>query len=312
MCGSWQDASFMQPGLPRKHHFIPQFYLRRWQKSDGRVQYFRRIRDTVKTYRKYPSEIGYHEDLYTWQGKSHEVICLESDFFSQIDGQSATAIAEILRRKGIPKESSFRSAIVRFLLSLMHRTPYQISSYRAAFDTLWRRPDEVVKQKYDAIRHDGYPEDVVDFILAKDPDAIERAFMRQLPASVGHRRLGQFLVNLHWDLRVCSTSQHDFIIGDSPVVWSNGVDKPDGHCCIALAPDAMLLISRNEDIRRQILHLSDNQLVRAYNKLTVRGSRLFAIAKDDRQRSFIEKHLGKSPTESWPERLEVELGEEPL
>ncbi len=272
------------------------------------MQYFRRVRNEVKTYRKFPAEIGYTEDLYTWQGRSREIICLELDFFSRLDGDAARAIDAAMTARRIPTDAHSRSSIIRFILSLMHRTPYQVAAFRRGHAGLWRQPDAKIQEKYDSLKRDWYPADVSEFILANDPDAIDRAFMRQLVEAINHKRVGQFMINLNWDLRVCAHAKYEFLIGDFPAVWSNGLDKPDGHCCLALSPNALLMITRNLEIRHQLWAMSDSQITRAYNKQVARGSRLFAIATDEAQRIFIEKHLDVDPIVSWAEKLETKNG----
>lgn len=298
----------MPPNLPRKHHYIPQFFQRRWAGSDAKVQYFQKFKGGLKSYRKHPSQIGYTKDLYTWCGQRREFICLEIDFFSRIDGDAAQAFDNIMAINRIPNDAKMRSSVIRFMLSLMHRTPYQVAAFRSGYDALWRQPDHVIQAKYDAIRTSCQPYDLSEFILTEDPDAIDRAFMKQIVASITHKRVGQFMINLNWDLRRTTSAKNHLMIGDAAGIWSNGLDKPDGHCGLAIGPDALLLISRNTEIKSRLLGLSDNQIVRAYNRQVVQGSRIFIVAKDDSQKSFIERHFAKSPMASWPEKLATELG----
>jgi hypothetical protein len=50
----------------RRHHFIPQFYLRTWEALDGLGLwlYFRNQTGILKAQRRFAASIGYSEELY--------------------------------------------------------------------------------------------------------------------------------------------------------------------------------------------------------------------------------------------------------
>jgi hypothetical protein len=50
---------------PRKHHYVPVFYLKQWAGGDGRLCQYRRVYDgKVAVNRKHPDATGYKVDLY--------------------------------------------------------------------------------------------------------------------------------------------------------------------------------------------------------------------------------------------------------
>lgn len=50
--------------IPKKHHYLPQFFMRRWVDADGMVTEYRRPRTELIVKRKHPAQTGYIVDLY--------------------------------------------------------------------------------------------------------------------------------------------------------------------------------------------------------------------------------------------------------
>jgi hypothetical protein len=61
--------------IPRKHHYSPVFYLKRWAGTDGWLCEHKRLgvvglRDRIVTRRTFPTGTGYEKDLYRVGGYS--------------------------------------------------------------------------------------------------------------------------------------------------------------------------------------------------------------------------------------------------
>src|SRR5438045_2699476 len=62
-----------QMSVPKKHHYLPQFFMRRWIDTEGKLTEYRRPRDKLIVKRKRPAETGYVVDLYANESKSDPV-----------------------------------------------------------------------------------------------------------------------------------------------------------------------------------------------------------------------------------------------
>lgn len=90
-----------------KHHYVPQFLLRRWCDAQGRVQSFKVVNGNVAANALAPEYTGYEDDLYA-VGTNQvgvEQDHLERRLFGPIDSDAAVALGKIERREPItPRE----------------------------------------------------------------------------------------------------------------------------------------------------------------------------------------------------------------
>jgi hypothetical protein len=108
---------------PRKHHYIPIFYLKQWAASDGKLVEFHRPYKRVKPLRKYPDATGYEIDLYSVPGlPSGKEQYLEESFMRPADQVAADALKLLLEGRD-EFTSAMKSGWSRFIISLLHRNP---------------------------------------------------------------------------------------------------------------------------------------------------------------------------------------------
>jgi hypothetical protein len=59
---------------PKKHHYIPVSYLKRWAGPDNRIcEFSKPYRGIVRPKRVYPDGTGYERELYTIRGLHPEL-----------------------------------------------------------------------------------------------------------------------------------------------------------------------------------------------------------------------------------------------
>ena len=119
--------------IPRNHHYLPEFYLKRWARNGQVFRYTRPLgqEGELDCRRKYPAAIGFERDLYQIpdieepEGSQH----LESLFFQRIDDRAAIALQKLDRLE----RGSFqdRVALSQFMISMLHRSPSRLSAIRA-------------------------------------------------------------------------------------------------------------------------------------------------------------------------------------
>jgi hypothetical protein len=120
--------------LPRKHHYNPQFALRRWVGSDGRLCAMRRINGVVTPRRRQPSRTGMLRDLYRIEGVAEESSQdLEIKFMSPLDNVAAVVLDRLITGKPLDPEQ--RLAWARYLLSMLFRNP---DTSKPSRRTWWR------------------------------------------------------------------------------------------------------------------------------------------------------------------------------
>lgn len=82
-------------GLPKRHHYIPQFYLKGFS-SDGEHLFVldKQALENEKFRYQTINSIAFQKHLYTYQTKSRGKETLE-DLFSQIEGRAAAVIRKV-------------------------------------------------------------------------------------------------------------------------------------------------------------------------------------------------------------------------
>lgn len=75
------------PNPPSKHHYIPEFYLKRWCVDGERfVRYTRPRPNKLDVKRCYPGEAGFEYNLYRSPAQDpHKAQLLETQFFAKVD-----------------------------------------------------------------------------------------------------------------------------------------------------------------------------------------------------------------------------------
>jgi hypothetical protein len=82
------------------HHYVPQFYTRRWADGSGRVLCYKRVTNGRIAFKGVvPKGTGFEPDLYKtppavfWE--SHEEHVIETAFFSPIDNDAAVVLDKL-------------------------------------------------------------------------------------------------------------------------------------------------------------------------------------------------------------------------
>lgn len=79
---------------PKKHHFLPVFYLRQWANADRRLVEFKKpFGNTVVPRRGHPQSMGWIDRLYALDGvKGASAQKFETTFLSPVDSRAAEAL----------------------------------------------------------------------------------------------------------------------------------------------------------------------------------------------------------------------------
>ncbi len=110
------------PKLPKKHHYLPQFYLKGFSQDKSHLHIFDKKMGKNESQFRYQTteKIAYENNLYTYRTKDLKKETLEI-YFSQIESLAKKVIARLENRTDItPKE---RGHLSLFIALLWFRTP---------------------------------------------------------------------------------------------------------------------------------------------------------------------------------------------
>jgi hypothetical protein len=283
---------------PSKHHFLPEFYLRRWADAQGMFMRFTEVRPGVLGYRRvHPAQAGFKTDLYRLPGDHDNEMAaqlLEWGFFRHVDNDAARALAILLGEAPLEWAADTRSGWSRFLLSLLHRTPRHWHQIIAELVRLDAQSLPEMEARYAELRTINDPPTFDEWIAARDPDYLKKERFKMVARVIDNSEIGTSINNIEWRVYDLSRANLSLLTSDNAVVLVP-IDLPDGHLAIPISPTKLFVAARQRKFHaqlEQVARLTPGKLVRRLNRLTVERADEVVIGQDESQRPFIEKHFG--------------------
>jgi len=282
---------------PRRHHYIPEFYQRKWTGDDERVERYERINGVVHCRRVPPSEAAFEKDLYRhpratmdeWDAQA-----LELKVFSKIDDAAAKALDAMIADRAALRDNDVRRNWTLFLRTMLMRTPYQMAGTLASFERIWRHTGTELEERYAAIREPNMPATLTEYLEQQNPNEAKENAFRMYAESISDDKTTRHIRNIPWRIFDCSEADYGLLVSDHPVVLVP-LERDDGHIAMALSPTKYLVAASNDRMRAAANSIRPNLAVRIMNKLAVQRAQHYVIASDQAQDGFIRKHFGADP-----------------
>jgi hypothetical protein len=277
--------------LTMKHHYIPEFYTKRWAVADdSKVCQFTLHSMGVSPNRKAPAAIGYLEDLYAIPGAPPEISAyLEARYFRQTDQEGCLALDALLSGKLNQMSASLKIGWARFMMSLLHRTPEKIIWYGKVWKGM--HAEAAVDARAEIERNNGDLSQLADF-----EETFAASFVQVLQNIMDSTLIGQHLVNMRWG--VIKLHQHQRLMtSDRPLLIMNGLQRPDAQVAIPLSPSDLFIATNKEDILQQAGEMNSKELSEQSNHHIVSQAERYVYSADDSQLRFVSKRLGREPSQ---------------
>src|SRR4051812_43400706 len=114
----------MASNFTKRNHFVPCFYSKQWTANDGKLWEFSRPHKEVVAKRVSPKATGFRKDLYTENALPDYLrTYLEDVFLKKVDQRANDALQFLLKRSLKDMPVKLRTAWVRFMMSMMQRSP---------------------------------------------------------------------------------------------------------------------------------------------------------------------------------------------
>lgn len=280
---------------PSKHHYIPEFYLKRWTGSDGRLErYTQPVVGKIAVRRVYPSEAGFERNLYDSPGEGERRRqWLETRLFQLVDSRASRVLTK-LNLDPVPvlsvDEMSYWSIFIR---SLHHRTPDRMREFKQRGHAEWLRVMREAEAEYPRLKEDTDPPTFEEYRALHTREQVDRLILRVLPSILLSERVGIFLNEMHKRYFILPPELPYLLVSDRPLAMTNGLQIQGGHYAIALAPRRLLIAAYE---RSTLEHASDmklKDLVVEMNRWVVGQARYFVGASDKTQDRFIRNRFGR-------------------
>ena len=264
--------------VPRKHHYLPQFYLARWAMG-GTVHRYVRPRGahfSVHVKSVTPAAVGYEEGLYSLPSEDTplEQQRLEMEFFQVIDARAATALCKLER--GEHGTADDKIAFAQFILSLFHRTPGRLQ---------WM--SERLKE---AIEND--PE--IDLTSGGFEAALKAQTGELLGSLVGSTTATQKIAEMRMFRIDVTASKRSLLTSDRPAMLSNTLIDRDSFILLPCGPRSIVVAAHDEEVAKAFSSQRPDALVRSVNDAVVRQAEGLVVASNRTATAFVEKRLMRS------------------
>lgn len=135
------------PGDPRRHHFIPQFMLRKFARPDGQIAVFS-VPDQTHSLR-HVRDTAVMKDLYTVIDEEHGETLSVEKILAEADGQAAGVIEHLISH-GLPISIEERGNLAMWISLLHVRGPHMRRTLEALFDQTYKLDLSLVANAEDA------------------------------------------------------------------------------------------------------------------------------------------------------------------
>jgi Protein of unknown function (DUF4238) len=205
---------------PIDHHYVPVFYLSRWEGSDGYLCRFSRpYGDEVKAKRVVPRGTAFEPRLYETHGLPPEQAqTMERDFMAKLDSDAAEALA--LLEAGLPEKewtSATRNSWSRFLVAQMLRTPRDIAQLKSSVGQEWNKSAQKFRESYDASRSANDPATFDEYMAQQNPAHADEFDLNIARMLMEHTKICHLLNEMHWCVLNVPQDCYPLLTSDHPL-----------------------------------------------------------------------------------------------
>lgn len=269
-----------------KHHYVPQFLLRRWTNAAGKLHVFSIRNGGLVCSEHAPEYTGYENGLYavmaTVFGLSEDII--EKKLFGPIDNDAAKVLEKLEHRETINEDEHI--AWTFFLSSLRMRQPDTLEFLRTEGMKLLKQT--LSEQDMATLPPDAPTTE--QWFNRHFPGALEATSLTSwLPRMIAHDGVMEAFSGLKWWIREFPPAEPKLLLSDLPIHWEGGFNEPGFMIQLPLAPHRIFFGARSEQTLDQ-MPVSD--LIKRANLTTLASSsqRIWGSAKNEAQ-AFIETNF---------------------
>jgi hypothetical protein len=294
----------------QKHHYVPEFYLKRWAKENEIWRFSRPYGSEVKAHKVVPKGTAFEINLYKVQGAPPEKAqAMESDFLKKVDAQAAEALVQL--ENGLDENkwtSESRSAWSRFLLTQMLRAPEDIAQLKSSVAEDWSKAIPELEEAYAKIKSNGGPTTVSEYLQSLGEGQIDAFALRIAQSLMNHKNFGQALNDMHWLVLNVPEDCFPLLTSDRPVWMTATLTEPNAFITIPIGPRRLFIASVSRETQHRIKMNRRAELVKNRNRITVQHAVKWVFGDTNAMLPFIQKHMSTKRHSTLLERLAAMRG----
>ncbi|ESZ69535.1 hypothetical protein X727_16810 [Mesorhizobium sp. L103C119B0] len=289
--------------LPKKHHFLPVFYLSQWAGNDGKIVRFTKpYRDQVVRNRVHPDAAGYLTKLYAVEGFPEEtVLDLEREFLSPVDSKASEALRAMLRGEELfPAE---RIAWAGFMSTLLFRMPDDIEKLRENVGEIWDLILPGMAKIYQAVSSQTGGPDFSEFKEKNGKPMVAARVIEGARRVMADEDIVRGLANLEWSILTVDKAKNDLLTSDRPVIHTNSLNHPETHLLMPIGPRRLFVGVKDRKLIAKIKSIGEDKLVQTTNSHIVGNAKTTVCGRTESQLRFVQNRMGKQIQPSLMDRL---------
>lgn len=298
---------------PIDHHYVPVFYLSRWEGSDGCICRFSRpYGDEVKAKRIVPKGTAFEPRLYETRGLPPEhAQTMERDFMAKLDSDAAEALA--LLETGLA-EKEWTSAVLnnwsRFLVAQMLRAPRDIAQLKSSVGQEWNKAAQKLRESYAARRSSNDPATLEEYMAQQHPAHADEFALSIARMLMEHTKICHLLNGMHWCVLNVPQGCYPLLTSDHPVWMTATLAEDDDFLMMAIGPRRLFAATIKPETQRRLQARRRGELVKDVNKIIVQHAEKFVYGQTDDMLPFVQKHMSSKRHSTWLEMLASHRGHE--
>lgn len=284
--------------VPRKHHYIPAFYLRQWSAAaaDRRLCEYKRVPGKIVTKRAFPENTGCKVDLYRVEGLPEPLAQLvESKFMHMVDTKAKTALDRIMSDDGTSWEPQERTAWTRFLLSLLYRNPEAVQQMNLQMASIWEAAVENLRGNYAAFRLPTDPPTFDEFLALTEPQSPQKAAAILLQDVIDNSQTGTIISRMEWTRVSVGRSDFTLLTSDRPIAMPLGLKDRDAYIALPIGPKALFVAAHDGRCAARFRAANPTQLAKRINQEVVHQARGLVWGIDASQHQFVKNRMSRVP-----------------
>lgn len=270
-----------------KHHYVPQFLLRRWISAAGKLRSFTFRNGRLVSSDLAPKYTGFENGLYavvvSALGISEDVI--ERKLFGPIDNDAARVLEKLEQHEPISENEHI--AWTFFLSSLKIRQPETLDFLRTDGMKLLAR----IMAQHDQANLPANWATTEQWFDRQYPGALEtHSLTSWLPRMIAHPEVMERFGALRWWFREFTPADPRLLLSDMPLHWEGGFREPGFMIQLPIAPDRIFFGTGSEPCEQILTHMPAAELIRRVNLTTLASSseRIWGSPDDGAAHAFIE------------------------
>lgn len=304
---------------PKRHHYVPAFYLRSWERPEtGKLIEFRKLPRKLGVKEVSAQNTGFQRLLYSHASDDAEVIdhTFESEYLSSLDNDAANALRAI--NEADPQiTDEVKVSWSRLIISLMTRTPEDVDAFKKCAEFIHANASpmrlRLIASMCKELEIDPQEAEEVMSSL-RHHDIMGTAFK-----SLGHlmewSKLIPVLCSMTWRIRDLRGARNTLLISDRPVLNNRELAMPSGLLAMPVSPTRILILhGRNSSDADHLRYSSEDVAARSCNRLIVEAARQYVWSTSLDQERFVGNRIGKKKEYSVNEiaLLATQVVDEPL